>query len=381
MQNKNTLRRLKDLGLSPWYDFIQRRLITGGILKRLFDSGILGVTSNPAIFEKAIDSSSEYDNDILDLSKKGLDAMRIYDELAALDIGMTCDLLRSVYEKSVFFDGYVSIEVLPEYAHNPSKTIDYGRYIYKKINRPNIMIKIPGTEESYEAISVLVREGLNVNVTLLFSALHYQRSADAYIDGLKKRFNDNKPLNIVCSVSSVFVSRIDTMVDKMLDEAANNTNRRAQVASLKGKVATANSKLIYKRFKEIFYSDEFRVLMEHGAHVQRPLWASTGTKNPDYSDVKYVEDLIAKDCVNTMPHATLDAYLDHGNPRITIENDFSDSEDCIKKLSNFGIDINSVCQKLQDEGVDLFSVSFNKLIQSIRNKSVAINPHPEVLRR
>ena len=373
----NALRRLKACGVSPWYDNIGRRLIANGYLNKIFENGILGVTSNPTIFEKAISSSCDYDSRIAELMRQGLDIRAIYDELTSWDIREASDLLAGIYKSSNYTDGYVSIEVLPEYANDPLKTVDYARYIFKKVGRPNIMIKVPATAESPQAIRTLIREGINVNITLIFSVEHYQRAACAYIEGLKDRIKENKGQGRVNSVASVFVSRIDTAVDKILDnpdKISPDRNILPEAESLKGKAAIANCKMIYQRFKELFYNDDFVRLQEKGARRQRVLWASTGTKNALYSDVKYVDGLVAQETVNTIPQATLDAYLDHGHPGpcICTEDSFKEARLFLKRLSALGIDVNKVCQELQDEGVGLFAASYNKLLSSLKNKMFTV---------
>ncbi|MCD6137931.1 MAG: transaldolase [Deltaproteobacteria bacterium] len=358
---KNNLAALAALGQSPWYDNIDRRLLVSGELKRLFDLGITGLTSNPTIFEKAVNNSSVYNDHIRKLYAAGKSPQEIYDTITIEDVRAAADLLYETYEKTDGRDGYVSLEVLPEYANDAVKTIDDARKIHEKVAKPNLMIKVPGTKEAPEAIRVLTREGINVNVTLLFSLEHYESAARAYIDGLKERRNHGKPLNNVCSVASVFVSRVDTWVDKLL----HGQNRH----ELKGKIAVANAKTIYRRFKELFYGDDFKALAADGAHLQRVLWGSTSTKNPAYSDVKYVDELIGKDTINTLPHKTLEAFLDHGTPRLTIEENLDEEQEYLNQLAVLGINLNKVCDDIQQAGVDAFSNSFRQLIDSITKKA------------
>ena len=355
----NTLFKLASLGQSPWYDNIDRRYIKNGHLAELFDNGILGVTSNPTIFEKAVRASDIYDAEIKKLSEEGKKPLEIYDILVARDIGDAADLLKSTYERTNHRDGYVSIEVLPEFAHDPKKTIEYAKKIFKIINRPNVMIKVPGTKEAPEAIRALIAEGINVNATLLFSVKHYELSANAYIDGLKERLKDGKDIKNVFSVASVFVSRVDTWIDKILDDLKNE--------DLKGKIAVSNIKMIYQKFKEIF-GDKFRSMKEKGGNIQRPLWASTSTKNRAYNDVKYVEELVGRDTINTIPPETINAFLDHGKPEITIEKDLDAAKSGLGKLKTLGVDIEKICQEIQDVGVESFQASFEKLIRSIEQK-------------
>jgi len=374
----NSLKKLADAGQSPWYDNIDRRLIKDGSLKDLFNSGLLGVTSNPTIFEKAVSSSNEYDAWIKKLAGEGRSALEIYNELTIKDIREAADLLRETYEKSNHLDGYVSIEVLPEFAHDAARTVESGREIFKSIGRPNIMIKVPGTKEGPDAIRELIKEGINVNVTLLFSVKHYELCARAYIAGLKERLKKGNGLKSVFSVASVFVSRVDTLLDKGLEGSANE--------NLKGKIAVANSKMIYQKFKELFYpvqsrtpqpsgrglngvyGKDFSEVKKSGANLQRVLWASTSTKNPNYRDVKYVEELIGPDTINTMPPATVGAFLDHGKVEQRLDKGLAEEKSYLEAFKNAGMSIDKVCQEIQDKGVAAFQESFNKLILSIKNK-------------
>jgi len=368
----NPLRQLCEAGQSPWYDNIERRLFkTGEFAKLINEYGITGVTSNPTIFEKAISSSSDYDERIKALIRSHNNSHAIYDELAVEDIAAAADMLLDVYNKTNGLDGYVSIEVLPQYAHDPEKTIDCARKISQRLNRKNILIKVPGTREALPAITQLIAEGININVTLLFSTRHYEAIARAYIDGLKQKMRGREKLDDVISVASVFVSRIDTRIDKMLDNlaaAADGKMERRKMLDLKGKAAVANSKMIYKRFKEIFFGGEFSELAKKGARVQRVLWASTSTKNPGYRDVKYVEELIGPHSINTMPHQTVFAFHDHGVVKPCIEKGADRAETVLNELEGLGINIEDVCGGLQKEGIKAFSDSFNALIGSIDKK-------------
>jgi len=365
----NPLKELYNLGQSPWYDNIERRILKNGELTRLIEEyGIKGVTTNPSIFEKAISNSSEYDSHIKDLARQGNGAYDIYDELTIFDVSLAADLLRDTYEKSRWGDGYVSIEVLPEYAHLPKETVDYARRIFKRINRPNIMVKVPGTKESPEAIRTLISEGINVNVTLLFSVEHYEIIAKAYIEGLKERLQRKEDLSRVCSVASVFVSRIDSKVDKLLEEKAK-VEHRFDIDNLRGCMAIANSKIIYQYFKNIFSENDFGFLKAKGAKIQRVLWASTSTKNPAYSDIKYVQELIGKDTVNTLPPETVMAFYDHGKPRICVEEEVGRELKRIEECHRAGINLSVACQEIQDAGVAAFQESFDKVISAIRQKS------------
>jgi transaldolase len=367
----NSLVALVALGQSPWYDNIDRRLIQNGELKKLIALGVMGVTSNPSIFEKAVNGSAVYDETIQVLTKAGKSPEQIYDVITVQDVQSAADLLSKTYKETRGRDGYVSLEVLPEYAHDPARTIDHARRIHQEVARPNLMIKVPGTREGPEAIRVLTREGINVNVTLLFSLEHYEASAKAYLDGLRERLGDGHTLEDVFSVASVFVSRVDTRVDKRLEELKEDR--------LKGKIAVANAKMIYQRFKALFFGQTFRELASRGAQIQRVLWGSTSTKNPDYVDVKYVDELIGKDTVNTLPHNTLEAFLDHGAPKLSIEKDLNKEKQHLEKLKDLGIDLNEICDEIQKQGIDAFSESFNQLVKAIRRKATAHESSGQVL--
>jgi transaldolase len=365
MLTNSKLKTLMAVGQSPWYDNIDRRLIQNGRLENLFRLGITGVTSNPSIFEKAVNSSSVYDFSIQQQANAGKTPNEICDFITKKDIRSAADLLYDTYKATKGRDGYVSLEVDPDYAYDPGKTIDCARRIHKDVARPNLMIKIPGTNEGCEAISILTREGININATLLFSLRHYEGSAIAYIDGIKKRLGDGNSVDRICSVASVFVSRVDTKVDKILDDI--------NIGHLKGKIAVANAKIIYQRFKELFCNGSFSDVAANGARVQRVLWGSTSTKNPAYSDVKYVDELIGEDTINTLPHNTLEAFLDHGTPRLTIEEDLDKAKEYLYLLQQQRIDLDKICNEIQTEGVDAFRTSFKKLINAVADK-VGDNP-------
>lgn len=358
----NPLKELYKAGQSPWYDNIERKLFKTGEFRRLIDEyGIVGVTSNPTIFDRAISGSRDYDGQIKDLVKKGKNSRQIYNELAADDVAAAADMLSDVYKRSKGVDGYVSIEVLPEYAYDSKKTVEYAKEIFSRIGRENILIKVPGTKEGLPAIKELISGGISVNATLLFSVSHYEAAARAYIDGLKERLKNGGSLGGVTSVASVFVSRVDTRIDKMLEEPGRGRDMR-------GKAAIANSKMIYRKFRDIFMSGEFSGLAEKGANIQRALWASTSTKNPDYRDVIYVEELIGPRTVNTMPPQTLLAFYDHGVVKNTVGQGAEGAAAVIAKLKSIGIDVNEICGQLQTEGVKAFCDSFDSLISSIEKK-------------
>ncbi|MEI8176087.1 MAG: transaldolase [Candidatus Omnitrophota bacterium] len=368
----NPLRILNGAGQSPWYDNVARRLFTSGEFARLInDYGIVGVTSNPTIFDKAISGSDDYDEQMRGLLKSRLDARAVYDELAVADIGTAADALLDVYTRTDGLDGYVSIEVLPQYAYDSRRTVEYARKIYQRLNRKNILIKVPGTREGLPAITALIAEGISVNVTLLFSVAQYEACARAYIEGLKVRSRAGGDLRQVTSVASVFVSRIDTAVDKTLDSLASGEDNklgRWNILSFKNKAAVANSKIVYQRFKELFGAADVAELMKKGARVQRVLWASTSMKDPGLRDVKYVEELIGPDTINTMPHQTLMAFYDHGIVKTTLDSGIEGARKVFKELDMFGISVDRVCVDLQKDGVKAFVESFNSLIHSIEKK-------------
>ncbi|PIU40860.1 MAG: transaldolase [Candidatus Omnitrophica bacterium CG07_land_8_20_14_0_80_42_15] len=381
----NPVKKLLEFGQSPWYDNIKRSLLIGDGLKKLIrDDGIRGVTSNPSIFENAINSSTEYDEEIYELIKSGKSAREIYDELTIRDVSMAADILDDVFRRSKGEDGYVSIEVLPEYAHDVSKTINDAKRIFKRIGKENIMIKVPGTKESPEAIKTLISEGINVNVTLLFSMQHYEAIVNAYIDGLKDRLKRDEDLDRVNSVASVFISRLDTKIDNMLEKILvieKDKARSLKIKSLIGRSAVAHTKMIYQRFKDLFSDENFGELQENDARIQKVLWASTSTKNPSYSDVKYVEELVAPQSINTIPDSTLAAFRDHGKPGVRIENDLEGSRNVLEDLASFGINVEKTCQEIQDEGVKAFQVSFDKLISSVESKISQTKKHNKVVHK
>ena len=366
---------LQALGQSAWYDNIRRDLIVSGELQRLIDRGIVGVTSNPTIFQRAIAASNDYDAALRDLALAGHSTLEIYEALAIADIQAAADLLRPVYERTVGDDGYVSLEVSPDLAHDTQGTIDAARRLFGAIGRPNVMIKVPATPAGLPAITQLIADGVNINVTLIFSEQVYAQVADAYIAGLEQRLAAGLPLDNVRSVASVFVSRIDTAVDALLQErlaASDDAATRARIAALLGKAAIANSKITYRRFQEIFGTPRFQALRAQGAHVQRPLWASTSTKNPAYRDVIYVEELIGPDTVNTMPPATIDAFADHGRVRQTLTEGLAEAEATLAQLAALGIDLEAVMQRLLEEGVKAFADSFRDLLECIDAKRHAL---------
>jgi transaldolase len=357
---------LKKIGQSIWFDFIRRSIITSGELDALVDKGLTGVTSNPAIFEKAIAGSSDYDEDIKQIIKTDKSVEEIYEALAFTDITLATDVLKPVYESTNGKDGYVSLEVSPKLADDTDSTIVEARRLFETVNRPNLMIKVPATPAGIPAITELIASGVNVNVTLIFGLENYKAVADAYIAGLEKlaqegpSVNGGHPSDKVASVASFFVSRVDTAVDKALEEKGNT--------DLKGKIAIANAKVAYAEFKTIFSGPRWQQLAANGARVQRVLWASTGTKNPDYSDTLYVDELIGPDTVNTLPPATLESFLDHGKIAETITLELDKASQQLAELADLGIDLEAVTQKLQQDGVVAFAQPFEALMKSIAEK-------------
>jgi transaldolase/transaldolase/glucose-6-phosphate isomerase len=370
--SNNPLRELNAVGQSVWQDNIRRGELLSGALKKLIDEdGLSGTTSNPTIFEKAIEGSKDYDEAITQLGQSGKGASEIFDALAIEDIQHACDLFRPTYDATEGRDGFVSIEVSPTLAHDTAGTIAEARRLWKEVNRPNVMIKIPGTKDGLPAIEQTLSEGLNINVTLLFAVEMYEQVANRYVAALEKRAKEGKPINRVASVASFFVSRIDTLIDQQLDSklaAASSPSEKAKLEGLKGKTAIANAKVAYRKFKEVFGSAQYNALAGKGARVQRVLWASTSTKNPKYRDVIYIETLIGPDTVNTMPPATITAFRDHGQVRLTLEEDFEGARRELAELGQVGIDLRAATQKLEDDGVKSFANDFAKLLSVVEEK-------------
>jgi transaldolase len=363
----NPLKQLGTLGQSIWLDYIRRDLIASGGLRRLIEEdGLRGMTSNPSIFEKAIADSHDYDEDIRTMAIKGKGAEAIYETLSQRDVQSAADEFRPLYEGTDGIDGYVSLEVNPHLAHDTKGTIDETRRLWAALNRPNVFIKIPATADGLPAIRELISEGINVNVTLLFGLPRYRQVAQAYIAGIEARAAQGKPVKHVASVASFFVSRIDAMVDLLLEKLIAQGGKKADLAKkVRGQVAIASAKVAYQIYKEIFSSDRFRKSTALGARVQRLLWASTGTKNLDYSDVKYVEALIGPDTVNTVPLETIDAYRDHGDPKPRLEQDVKEAKWIMARLPELGINIDKATQQLEDEGVEKFNKPFDKLMEAL----------------
>lgn len=361
--------KLAEQGQSVWLDFITRDLITSGDLKRqIEEDGLRGMTSNPTIFQGAISKGNAYDEQIAGLIAEGKDAGEIFEAVAVKDIQDACDLYRPLYDSTEGLDGLVSIEVSPTLARDPEGTLEDARRLWAKVDRPNVMIKVPGTDECAPAIKTLLAEGINVNVTLLFSLRNHEQVMWAYIEALEERAKAGKPIDRIASVASFFVSRVDTLIDKLLDDKIAAGGDAETLKALQGKVAVANAKLAYENFQRIFGSDRFKALAAKGARVQRPLWASTGTKNKAYSDVLYVDSLIGPDTVNTLPPATLEAFIDHGTISRTVDQGVADAHATLKGLKEAGIDIDAATKQLENEGVASFAKSFEDLLAGVEAK-------------
>ena len=374
-KTKNPLKELLDYGQSWWLDYIRRDLFTGGALLRLVeDDGLRGMTSNPSIFEKAIGGSQDYAQQLKEAAtRKDLDAKGVFELLAIRDIQSATDVLRPVYDQSKKHDGYVSLEVSPVLARKTQETLDEARRLWKAVNRPNTMIKVPGTAEGIPAFRQLISEGINVNVTLLFAQEVYEQVAWAYIEGLEARAKSGGDLSNIASVASFFVSRIDSLIDGKIEEmlrgAGVPAEKQALLRSLQGKVAIANAKLAYQSYKKIFSGPRWAALASKGAQTQRVLWASTSTKNPQYRDVMYAEELIGQDTVDTLPPATVEAFRDHGRVRASLEENVDEARTTMQNLERAGISMKQVTDQLTEEGVKLFADAFAKLLAAVE-KSV-----------
>jgi transaldolase len=367
----NPLKKLETLGQSIWLDYIRRDLIVSGELRRLIEEdGLRGMTSNPSIFEKAIAESHIYDQDIRDMALKKKDVKTIYEALSQRDVQNAADEFRLVYEKTDGKDGYVSLEVNPHLAHDTKGTIEEASRLWAALNRPNVFIKVPATFDGLPAIQQLISEGINVNVTLLFGLPRYRQVAEAYIAGLEAHAAQGKPVKHIASVASFFLSRIDTMVDPLVEKFIESGGEKTEIArKVRGQVAISSAKAAYQIYKEIFGSNRFKKLADKGARVQRLLWASTSTKNPEYSDVKYIEPLIGPDTVNTVPPETIDAYRDHGDPKSRLEQDVKEANWIMARLPELGISIDRVTGQLEDEGLKKFNEPFDKLMETLTKKS------------
>jgi transaldolase len=372
-QGSNPLKSLLAYGQSPWLDFIRRNIILNGDLKKMIaNDGLRGMTSNPAIFEKAITAGNDYDDIINDPASKSLDAKGVYEKIAIRDVQDVADIFRGVYDETKKYDGYVSLEVSPLLAMDTQGTIDEARRLWKTVNRHNVMIKVPGTKEGIPAIRQLLEDGININITLLFAQSVYEEVAEAYIAALEARAAKNQDISGVASVASFFVSRIDTLVDKKLEEklkSAADPKQREFLAGLEGKVAIANAKCTYEKYGELFGGARWKALAAKGARVQRLLWASTSTKNPKYRDVLYVEELIGADTVDTIPPATFDAFREHGKLRKSLTENVPAAHETMKNLEKAGISMKEVTDQLVVDAVKLFADPFNSLLAAIAKRT------------
>jgi transaldolase len=367
----NPIKELQKAGQSLWLDNINRKLIASGALQELIDEGLTGVTSNPTIFEKAIGESSDYDEEIRQLVSEGKDVPEMMNSLIIHDIQAAADLFLPIHQKTNEGDGFVSIEVAPSLAYQTEKTVETVKALHPRLSRKNIMIKIPATKEGLPAIEASIAEGISINVTLIFSQERYEEVARAYLAGIERRLRRGQSVESIRSVASVFVSRVDTAVDRILEariQAAGSEAERAELKTLLGKAGTANAKMIYQKFKEIFQGPDFLEFQKQGVSLQRPLWGSTGTKNRAYPDLLYVEELIGPDTVNTVPPATLAAFRDHGKVGLRLEENLDEARAALKKLGALGIDLQKITGTLEEEGVKSFSESFEKLAASLAEK-------------
>ena len=367
-QGTNPLKALLDFGQSPWMDYIRRDLLTsGGLKKYIDDDGLRGMTSNPAIFEKAITGSNVYSDILNSPDAKKLDAKGLFEKIAIRDVQDACDIFKTVYAESKRRDGYVSLEVSPYLANDTKGTIDEARRLWKSVDRPNVMIKVPATPEGIPAIRQLLQDGLNINITLLFAQSAYEQVAEAFLAALEARAAKGQDISHSASVASFFVSRIDTLVDSRVDEklkTAADAAQRALLESIHGKIAIANAKLTYKKYQELFGGARWKALAVKGAQTQRLLWASTSTKNPKYRDVLYVEELIGADTVDTIPPATFDAFRDHGKLRPSLTEDVDAARKTMENLAKAGISMKDVTDKLVVDGVKLFADAFKQLLDA-----------------
>lgn len=370
-----TIQQLADYGQSIWLDYISHGLIQDGRLKALIAEGLRGLTSNPSIFNQAMSCGCDYDEQISRLKAQGKSAFEIYDALTIADIQDAADLFKGIYEKTKGLDGYVSLEINPQIAHKVDEQVNEGIRLCTAVRRPNLMIKVPSTPEGLIVVEELIAYGINVNVTLIFSLPQYEQAAGAYLRGLDRLARHKGDLTKLRSVASVFVSRVDTTVDALLDEqisGATDPALRGNLQALKGKAAVANCRIIFEKYQELFQSAAFQAMEEKGANLQRVLWGSTSTKNPCYSDIKYVTELIAPQTVNTIPEKTLNAFLDHGSFQEAFACPAGDSQNLLAQLNNLGIDVDRICQDLLRDGVAAFEEAFQALLASIEKKAAQL---------
>lgn len=374
---KNKLQELHDVGQSIWLDSIDRRMLHDGELdRRIRDDALTGMTSNPTIFQKALASSNAYDDQIADGEEKGLSTWELFELLETTDVRDACDRFAGVYSSSRGADGYVSIEVSPGVSNSADATVEEARRLWKTVNRPNVMVKVPGTPEGAIAVRRLIAEGINVNITLLFAIEAHERVIEAYLAGLEDRVKAAKPIDGLASVASFFVSRVDTEIDKRLDAliAKADVAEKERLKLLKGRAAIANAKLAYRLFRQKFTGPRWEALVKQGARLQRPLWASTSTKNPEYRDVMYVEELIGPDTVDTMPPATIEAFGEHGVVDKTVDKKVAAAEGLLREIEAAGISVKEVTAKLLVDGIASFQKSFDELIAGLESKIGSLAP-------
>jgi len=371
--SSNPLQQLAALGQSVWYDYIRRDLYRSGRLAELIrDDGLAGMTSNPTIFQKAIAETDLYDEDIRGLGSEGKDAGAIFEGLAVRDVQSAADVFRPVYDRSGGNDGFVSIEVQPRLAGDTAGTIEEAKRLWQSCSRPNVMVKIPGTAEGVPAIRKCLSEGININITLLFSVERYGEVMEAFLVAMEERVSRGLPVEKIRSVASFFVSRVDTNADKKLDALAGKAGSPPEARSMRGKLGIANARIAYQAFEEVFGAPRFSALRNKGVAVQRPLWASTSTKDPTFPDLYYVEALIAPNSVDTMPPETFEAYRDHGNPRIRIREDLEGARNVLPTLRRIGIDTDAIFRELEGEGIQKFADSFDALLRAVAEKEKAV---------
>jgi transaldolase len=374
---KNKLQELHDAGQSIWLDSIDRRMLHNGELeRRIREDALTGMTSNPTIFQKALSSSNAYDEQIVTAEEEGLSSWELFELLETTDVRDACDDFAGVFSSTRGGDGYVSIEISPGVSHNAEAAVEEARRLWKTVDRPNVMVKVPGTLEGAVAVRRLIAEGINVNITLLFALQAHERVAEAYLAGLEDRIKAHKPIDGLASVASFFVSRVDTEIDKRLDAliAKASAPEKERLQMLKGRAAIANAKLAYRLFRQKFAGPRWEALARQGARVQRPLWASTSTKNPDYRDVMYVEELIGPNTVDTMPPATIDAFEDHGVVARTVDKKAAVAEAALKEIEAVGISMREVTDKLLIDGIASFQKSFDELIGGLEAKIGSLAP-------
>ncbi|MBS3784207.1 MAG: transaldolase [Anaerolineae bacterium] len=373
MESENPLLKLQTYGQSIWLDFIRRGMLESGELQALIEEdGLRGVTVNPSILDKAIRQTDDYEEAIDALVGQGKTPREMYEVLAVEDVQRAADLFRPMYDGSEGHHGFVSLEVSPRLAYDTERTVERVRHLWQALDRPNVMIKVPGTEEGLPAIKQLTADGININVTLLFGLPRYRKVADAYIAGLEERMSAGEPVDRIASVASFFLSRINVLIDPWLEEMVDAGGPDAEKADrIRGETAIASAKLAYQIYQKIFEDGRFEDAAEHGAREQRLLWASTSTKNPAYSDIKYVEPLIGPKTVNTLPLRTIDAYRDHGHPEPRLEKEVDKARENLQTLAELGIDLDEATQQLEDEGVEKFVSSYEQLLEALRSSANA----------